>query len=61
VIPEPDGKLDATTVVVVSGPKDDTLQWRQIDWRAAEREVVRLRQRIFTASKAGDVARVRRV
>ena len=61
MIPEPEDKLDATTTVVVSGPEDVTLDWRQIDWRQVEREVRRLRQRIFTASKAGDLARVRRL
>ena len=63
MIPEPEDKLDATTtpVVVVSGLEDATLGWRQIDWRHAEREVRRLRQRIFTASKAGDLPRVRRL
>ncbi len=59
--PEPEDKLDATALVVVSGPEDESLVWRQVDWRRAEREVRRLRQRIFTASKAGDLARVRRL
>jgi RNA-directed DNA polymerase len=57
--PEPEDKLDATTNVVVNGPEDATLDWRQIDWRRAERSVRRLRQRIFTASQAGDLPRVR--
>ena len=62
MIPEPEDKLDADGHGrVVSGPEDATLDWRQIDWRQAEREVRRLRQRIFTASKAGDLARVRRL
>jgi len=30
-----------------------------VDWRAAEDDVRRLRQRIFTASQAGDLKRVR--
>jgi RNA-directed DNA polymerase len=60
-IPEPKDKLDATPVGVVSGPEDDALRWRQIDWRRAEADVRRLRQRIFTASKAGDLQRVRRL
>ena len=59
MIPEPEDKLDATAQVVVSGPEDDTLDWRQVDWRVAERNVRRLRQRIFTASQAGDLRRVR--
>ena len=61
--PEPKDKLDAATApaVVVSGPEDDALRWRQVDWRCAEADVRRLRQRIFTASKAGDLPRVRRL
>jgi RNA-directed DNA polymerase len=63
VISEPEDKLDAAaaSVGVVSGPEDDTLDWRQIDWRCVERDVRRLRQRIFTASRAGDLSRVRRL
>jgi RNA-directed DNA polymerase len=61
MIPEPEDKLGAATHVAVSGPEDAALDWRQIDWRRVEREVRRLRQRIFTASKAGDLARVRRL
>ena len=60
-IPEPKDKLDAATEVVVSGPEDDAERWRQVDWRRAEADVRRLRQRIFTASKAGDLQRVRRL
>jgi len=61
--PEPKDKLDTATapVGVVSGPEDAALRWRQVDWRRAEADVRRLRQRIFTASKAGDLARVRRL
>ena len=61
--PEPKDKLDAATApaVVVSGPEDDALRRRQVDWRCAEADVRRLRQRIFTASKAGDLPRVRRL
>jgi RNA-directed DNA polymerase len=59
--PEPKDKLDATALAVVSGPEDAILDWRQIDWRAVEEQVRRLRQRIFAASKAGDLARVRRL
>ena len=59
--PEPEDKLDAATTVVVSGPEDATLDWRQVDWRACEGNVRRLRQRIFTATKAGHLARVRRL
>ena len=63
MIPEPKDKLDATpiSVGVVSGPEDVSLDWHAVDWRACERNVRRLRQRIFTASKAGDLPRVRRL
>jgi RNA-directed DNA polymerase len=61
MIPEPKGKLDAATMVVVSGPEDVPLDWHAVDWRACEENVRRLRQRIFTASKAGDLERVRRL
>jgi len=59
--PEPEDKLDATTNVVVNGPEDASFGWRQVDWRRVEDEVRRLRQRIFTATKAGDLARVRQL
>jgi RNA-directed DNA polymerase len=45
--------------VVVNGPEDAVLDWDAVDWRAVEDDVRRLRQRIFTASKAGDLKRVR--
>ena len=57
--PEPKDKLDATTTVGANGPEDDAVDWRQVDWRQVEACVRRLRQRIFTASQAGDLARVR--
>ncbi len=47
-----------TTVGVVNGPEDARFDWRQVDWRRVEDDVRRLRQRIFTASKAGDLARL---
>jgi RNA-directed DNA polymerase len=56
---EPEGKLDAAITVAANGPEGATLDWHQIDWRAAEANVRRLRQRIFTASQAGDLAKVR--
>jgi len=69
----PKGKLDATTtptvsadsavavagVSVANGPEGDLTDWLSIDWRVVERDVRRLRQRIFTASQAGDLKRVR--
>jgi RNA-directed DNA polymerase len=61
--PEPTDKLDAALALVggVNGPEDALSGWHRVDWRQAEREVRRLRQRIFTASKAGDLPRVRRL
>ena len=55
---EPKDKLDAA-MVVANGPKGGTLDWDAVDWRACEERVRRLRQRIFTASRAGDLKRVR--
>jgi RNA-directed DNA polymerase len=46
---------------VVNGPEDASFDWRQVNWRRVEDDVRRLRQRIFTASKAGDLARVRQL
>ena len=57
--PEPEDKLDATTTVAVNGPEDAPFDWHAIDWRRVEDDVRRLRQRIFTASKAGDLKKVR--
>lgn len=50
-----------TTAVadVVNGPEDSVFGWQNVNWRAAEDEVRRLRQRIFTASQAGDLKKVR--
>ena len=57
---EPMGKLDAAApVVVVNGPEGAALDWDAVDWRTVEDDVRRLRQRIFTASKAGDLKKVR--
>jgi RNA-directed DNA polymerase len=47
------------TAVVVNGPEDDPLDWDAVSWRHAEENVRRLRQRIFAASRAGDLKRVR--
>ena len=57
--PEPKDKLDATATVAVNGPEDAPFDWHQVDWRRVEDDVRRLRQRIFTASKAGDLKKVR--
>jgi len=39
--------------IMVNGPEDEVLDWDAVDWRQVEGDVRRLRQRIFTASKAG--------
>ncbi|MFE2039182.1 reverse transcriptase N-terminal domain-containing protein [Streptomyces scopuliridis] len=43
----------------VNGPEGEDLDWASIDWRRVEEDVRRLRQRIFTASQAGDLKKVR--
>jgi RNA-directed DNA polymerase len=40
-------------------PRDTPAQWSQIDWRAQEEQVRRLRQRIFTAAQEQDWPKVR--
>src|SRR5436189_4040946 len=57
--PEPKDKLDAATHVVVNGPEDAPFDWHAVDWRRVEDDVRRLRLRIFTASKAGGLKKVR--
>jgi RNA-directed DNA polymerase len=51
---------------VVNGPEDpspepglDAVDWDWVDWSGCEREVRRLRQRIFKATQEGDWPRVR--
>src|SRR4030088_3629141 len=50
------GKLDTVTV---NGPEDDVWDWDAVEWSQVEDDVRRLRQRIFTATQAGDLKRVR--
>jgi RNA-directed DNA polymerase len=50
------GKLDTA---MVNGPEGDVLDWDAVQWRRVEDDVRRLRQRIFTATQAGDLKRVR--
>ncbi|WP_232520056.1 group II intron reverse transcriptase/maturase [Actinosynnema pretiosum] len=56
---EPKDKLGVTASRVANGPEDDFLDWDRIDFPAAEKSVRRLRRRIFTASQAGDLKKVR--
>ena len=50
------GKLDT---VEVNGPEGDVVDWDAVDWCRVEDDVRRLRQRIFTATQAGDLKTVR--
>ncbi|MBO0811649.1 MAG: group II intron reverse transcriptase/maturase [Microlunatus sp.] len=58
-----EGQVRHHGVAVVNGPDgdvlDNVLDWHWVDWGQVEDDVRRLRQRIFTASQAGDLARVR--
>jgi RNA-directed DNA polymerase len=56
---EPKDMLGATATVVVNGPEDEIFDWLSVDWQRVEDDVRRLRQRIFTASRDGDLAKVR--
>jgi RNA-directed DNA polymerase len=49
----------ATTAATVNGPEGGLADWDQVDWGQAEENVRRLRQRIFAASQAGDLKKVR--
>ncbi len=46
-------------VAVLNKPEGEHLDWLSIDWQTVQEDVRRLRQRIFTASQAGDLKRVR--
>ncbi len=54
-----EGQVGRHGVAVVNGPDGDDLGWYSVDWVQVENDVRRLRQRIFTASQAGDLVRVR--
>lgn len=54
-----EGQVGRHGTAVVNGPEDDDLDWYSFDWAQVEDDVRRLRQRIFTASRAGDLAKVR--
>ena len=49
----------APASAAVNGPEDDILDWDAVVWRVVEDDVRRLRQRIFTATQAGDWKKVR--
>ncbi len=54
-----EGQVGRHGSAVVNGPEDDVNDWHQVDWATVEDQVRRLRQRIFTASRDGDLKRVR--
>jgi RNA-directed DNA polymerase len=54
-----EGQVGCHGSAVANGPEDDVNDWHQVDWVAVEDQVRRLRQRIFTASRDGDLKRVR--
>jgi RNA-directed DNA polymerase len=56
---EPETAVAVGGDVVVNGPEGGTLDWDAVDWRQVEEDVRRLRQRIFAASQAGDLKKVR--
>jgi RNA-directed DNA polymerase len=45
--------------LVVNGPSNDALCWDAVDWRFHEDNVRRLRQRIFTAARDGNLSSLR--
>ncbi|MGW3150951.1 group II intron reverse transcriptase/maturase, partial [Streptomyces sp. NPDC001177] len=55
----PTAQSSTLRVGSVNGPEDVLTDWAEIDWRQVENDVRRLRQRIFAASQAGDLAKVR--
>ena len=55
------GAMNSTAVtgpVMVNGTDDAALGWDAINWRKAERDVTRLRRRIFAAEQAGNSKKV---
>ena len=55
------GAMNSTAVtgpVMVNGTDDAALGWDAINWRKAERDVTRLRRRIFAAEQAGNGKKV---
>lgn len=57
--PSTEGQVGRRSDAAVNGPEDDDPDWLSIEWQQVEDDVRRLRQRIFTASREGDLAKVR--
>src|SRR6202158_2949876 len=56
---EPETAVAVDGDVTANGPEGEILDWNAVDWRQVEEDVRRLRQRIFAASQAGDLKKVR--
>src|SRR5258708_21061921 len=56
---EPETAMAVDSSVMANGPEGGILDWNAVDWRQVEEDVRRLRQRIFAASQAGDLKKVR--
>src|SRR5258708_14248579 len=56
---EPETAMAVDSTVMANGPEGGILDWNAVDWRQVEEDVRRLRQRIFAASQAGDLKKVR--
>jgi RNA-directed DNA polymerase len=54
-----DGQVGRRGTAVANGPDDGVFDWLSVDWQTVEDDVRRLRQRIFTASREGDLKKVR--
>jgi hypothetical protein len=57
--PSTKGQVGRRSDAAVNGPEDDDPDWLSIEWQQVEDDVRRLRQRIFTVSREGDLAKVR--
>ena len=57
--PSTEGQVGRHGVAVVNGPEGGAPDWVSVDWHQVEHDVRRLRQRIFAASQAGDLVKVR--
>jgi RNA-directed DNA polymerase len=53
------GQVGRHGTAVANGPEDEDFDWLSIDWQRVEADVRSLRQRIFTASRDGDLKKVR--